>query len=207
MRHDVPVMTIGRPRAVTGVRVFLVVALAVAVACVVWLLVAWELSGSWAPMTILPAVIGAVALLALGVGSALSSRFADAAVTSDAVSIRPAVGRSRTVPMTDIDEVVVLRSLLLPTRVASTPPQRVVLRSQGRTVAGFTPRDAELVRQLAAGGLSPEVVATPLTPLQAHRRYPGSVSVAERGAVPALWALVLLPLVVAVVVMWDAVVG
>ncbi|KAA9147413.1 hypothetical protein F6B41_21190 [Microbacterium lushaniae] len=200
-------MTIRRPRAVTGVRAFLFVALAVAAACVVWLLVACEVSAPWAPQTILPGVIGAVALLALGAGSALSSRFADAAVTSEGLSIRPAVGRSRTVPMTGIDEVVVLRSLLLPTRVAATPPQRVVLRSQGRTVAGFTPHDAELVRQLAVGGLSPEIVATPLTPLQAHRRYPGSVSLAERCAVPAVWAMVLLPLAIAGLVMWDAVVG
>ncbi|MGO1317890.1 MAG: hypothetical protein ACTMIR_12765 [Cellulomonadaceae bacterium] len=188
-------------------RVVLAVLCAGWLVCVVWCVSAWLQRGSWSDVSALAAAVGVVAAIGMGAAALLFARFVDADADGEEITVRRVLGPQRVIRVSQVDEVVVLQALHLPARHGSSASPRVVLRGGGRTIAGFTPRSATLLERLVAQGLAVTVLATPMTPVQAHRRYRGSVSLAEVLTVPVLWAAVLVPVAVVLWVVGDAASG
>ncbi|MCK2024011.1 hypothetical protein KZC52_13815 [Microbacterium sp. kSW2-24] len=168
------------PVSVLAGRVFLAITGAVCVAALVGAGVAWRSTGSDAGGLGILLAIGGIAAVLWVVGAVLTVPFVEATVDAHGLVIRRVWGRRRVVEIADVDEVVVLADLILPSRVATAPKPRVVLRREGAVVATFTPRDAAVVADLARCGWAPVTIADPLTPSEATRRYPGSVGRGER---------------------------
>ncbi|MFF7294174.1 hypothetical protein ACFY9N_16715 [Microbacterium sp. NPDC008134] len=160
-------------------RVFLAITGSVFLVAVAWAGWAWPGEGPDAAglgVLLALAVIAAVLWIAAAV---LTVRFVEATVDERSVTLRRVWGRSRTIDRASVDEVV-LFSLILPTRLGTTATRRVLLRRKGAQVAAFTPRAAGFAAVLARCGWDPVVIADPLTPPEATRRYPGSVGRGER---------------------------
>ncbi|WP_140400717.1 hypothetical protein [Gulosibacter sp. 10] len=179
-------------------------ALAVGVVCFA---LAWSELGPWQPVAVWPAVLALLAFAGLAAGAPMFSRFAEAWIDSEAVVIRRVLGPRRAVPLSGIEEVVLLRSLRLPSRTGASSAPRVVLRGEGRTIAAFSPRSADLVPELGRRGLVLAVVDDPLTPFAAARRYPKSVGFAELLVQPFAWGAIVFPILIIVWVVCDAASG
>jgi hypothetical protein len=147
-----------------------------------------------------PLALGLTAAVLWITGAALTVRFVEATVDARSVTLRRVWGWSRTIDRASVDEVV-LFSLILPTRPGTTATRRVLLLRKGAHVAAFTPRAAGFAAVLARCGWDPVVIADPLTPPEATRRYPGSVGRGERlahllpvgaiivGVIAAVWVV------------------
>ncbi|MBK0420319.1 hypothetical protein JD276_14895 [Leucobacter sp. CSA1] len=190
--------------SITAGRVFLAITLAMSVACLGWFGLVRFSFGTWSSAAVLPGVIGLIAALATVVGALMFARFVEASVHGQTIRLRRVLGRDRTIAVSEVDEVVLLLDLRLPSRTAPSSVTRVVLRRAGGTVAAFTPRGSELVDGLRSLGFRPLVIDEPTTPLRASRSYPGSVGFAELVVEPVLWACVVIPVVVVAWLVWDA---
>ena len=144
----------------------------------------------WPPQTALPAVLGVTALVLLLATVALTGRFGEVTTNGDTLTIRRVLRPRTIVPLRDVDDVVVLTALNLPSRIATAPATRVVIRRGSHTIAAVTPRDDAVVRELAGRGVPVTYVADGMGPLRAHRRHPGSVSLPEMLLAPVGWVLV-----------------
>ncbi|MGO3152510.1 MAG: hypothetical protein ACTIJJ_07815 [Galactobacter sp.] len=186
--------------SIFAARIFLAVTFLVAVACAAWFVIVWSEVGPWSDASVWPAVICVVACVMLVVALMFFPRFVEATADDQAVSIRRVLGPRRQVRFADLDEVVVLKRLLLPSRgTSASTTVRILLRQDGRTVASFSPRGSGLVSSLENHGPEPLVIHEPLTPSQARRRWRGAVNSAELLSVAGMWAAVVVPIAV---VLW-----
>ncbi|WP_293788058.1 hypothetical protein [uncultured Aeromicrobium sp.] len=190
--------------SITSGRVYLALTGALSMVGAAWFGLSWCRAGHWSGANMLPAVLGFVAIVALAAAALLFARFTEVLVDRRAITVRRVLLPQQVVPVSEIDEVVMLQSLVLPSRTLPNSTPRVVLRREGRTIAAFTPRDAGVMRAVESLKVATSVIPTALTPLQAHRRVKGSVSFVELMTVPLAWLAVLVPVLVVVVVLVDA---
>lgn len=184
---------------------FLAITGVLLVASLAWIGVVWSMPDPLPSAFIAPSVIGLVALVFFIVGALMFSRFVEVSVGEGHITIRHVVGAGRSVPLSEIDEVVLLQRLILPARSGSSSTPRVLLRHGDRTLLAFTPRGHGVVEILASRGLPSTVISEPLTPIQASRRYRRSVSVGELTGGPMLWAAIVVSVIVTVWALWSTV--
>lgn len=184
-------------------RVFLVLTCVLLVASLAWIGVVWSLADPRPSAFIAPSLIGFIALVCLIIGVLMFSPFVEVSVGETHITVRRVVGAGRSVPLTEIDEVVLLRCLMLPARSGPSSTPRVVLRHGGQTVLAFAPRELGVVEKLASRGLRSTVISEPLRPLEASRRYRGAVSVGELVGGPLLWAALAVAVAVIAWALWN----
>ncbi|PQM73958.1 hypothetical protein C5Y44_08910 [Corynebacterium sp. J010B-136] len=115
-------------------RTFLAVLGTALVISALWVGIACLTADSPLDILLAPAIIGVIALVRLLVGAPLLCRFVEAQEVAGRLEVRYVL-RARVIPVPDIDEVVLVRTLRLSSwsgRPSSAP--RVVLRRGGRTV-------------------------------------------------------------------------
>lgn len=173
------------------------------VASLAWIGVVWSMSDPLPSAFVAPLVIGLVALVLFTIGSLMFSRFAEVSVREGHITVRYVVGACRSVSLSEVNEVVLLQRLILPARSGPSSTPRVLLRHGDRTVLAFTPRGLEAVEMLASHGLQSAIISEPLTPIQASRRYPRSVSVGELASGPMLWAALVAAVIVIAWAIWS----
>ncbi|MGO1497593.1 MAG: hypothetical protein ACTIKK_07790 [Agrococcus casei] len=183
-------------------RVFLAFAGVLLVASLTWIGIVWFIADAVPGDFVAPSLIGFVALVLLVVGALTFSQFVEVSVGPDRITVRHVVGARRSVLLSEIDEVVLLQRLVLPGRGGVSAVPRVLLRHGDRTVLAFTPQERGVVEMLASHGLQSTVVSEPLTPIQASRRYPRSVSVGELLGGPMLWAALVIAVFAIAWVFW-----
>ncbi len=183
--------------SVIAARVFVGGAATALLTSVVWLALIVGGSGSHPGTTVTLAVIAVLSGTALLVGATLVARFVDASIERDVLVVRSALRPRRAVALADIEEVVVIESLLLPARTAGSV-RRLVIRTRAGGVIGITARNAGLVAQLGARAVPITVDSEPLAPGTAARRHPGASSWAERILGAMLWAAVIVPVIVVI---------
>ncbi|GAA2089504.1 hypothetical protein [Brevibacterium salitolerans] len=116
-------------------RTFLAVLGTALVISALWVGIACLTADSPLDIALVPAIIGVIALVGLLVGAPLLSRFVEAQEVAGRIEVRYVLRARRVIPVPDIDEVVLVRTLRLSSwsgRPSSAP--RVVLRRGGRTV-------------------------------------------------------------------------
>ena len=156
-------------------------------------------------IALVPAIIGVIALVGLLVGAPLLSRFVEAQEVAGRVEVRYALKARRVIPVSEIDEVVLVRTLRLSSRSGrpSSAP-RVVLRRGGRTVVAFTPDTLAVVRRLEALHVRTVVDDEPLTPIETVRRYGRrAVGLAELLIQPLSWVLIASAMILVVWATWE----
>lgn len=186
-------------------RTFLAVLGTALVISALWGGVACLTADSPLDIALAPAIIGVLAIVGLLVGAPLLSRFAEAREVAGRVEVRYVLKARRVIPVPDIDEAVLVRTLRLPSRSggpASAP--RVVLRRGGRTVVAFTPDTLEVVRRLEALDVKIVVDDEPLTPIETVGRYGRrAVGLAELIVQPLSWVLIATAMIVVVWAIWE----
>ncbi len=186
-------------------RTFLAVLGTALVISALWGGVACLTADSPLDIALAPAIIGVLAIVGLLVGAPLLSRFAEAREVAGRVEVRYVLKARRVIPVPDIDEAVLVRTLRLPSRSggpASAP--RVVLRRGGRTVVAFTPDTLEVVRRLEALDVKIVVDDEPLTPFETVGRYGRrAVGLAELIVQPLSWVLIATAMIVVVWAIWE----
>ncbi|WP_349828052.1 hypothetical protein [Brevibacterium litoralis] len=134
-------------------------------------------------------VVGAIA------GLLVFPAYVEAYVNRRRVLLRYVLRGPREIPADRIDEVLVLSALQIPGRNGPVSTPRFVFRGKGRVLGAYSPwRSWEVERELRALGIAPLVDNDPLTPGQARRRYPGSVTLSELSMRPAAFLVILLAL-------------
>ncbi|WP_424464407.1 hypothetical protein [Pseudoclavibacter helvolus] len=183
-------------------RWFLVGATAALVVGLAWFALVEAAAGPWARASAGGAVVAILGAVALAVGSVFFGRFVEARVEGASLVLRSIVRRARVIPLADIDQVVVVERLLLPTRTGPGTAARVIVRRGDVTVAAFSPHEVGVVDALRSAGCRVTLVSEPLTPMRVLRRFRGGASVGEVlvaaapviaivvGALVLLWVLV-----------------
>lgn len=156
------------------------------------------MEGPWSSATSVSAVLGLVSGVCLSAGALSFSRFVDASIDEERIKVQYVLGPSRSVLVSDIDEVVLLKHLDLPARTGTRPTPRVLLRYNDRTTLAFTPRDMGMVQALASRGVQPTVIGEPLTPHQASRRYRNAVGFGELISGTMVGAALVIPTIIVV---------
>lgn len=185
-------------------RVFLAFTGVLLVASLAWVGVVWSMADPSPSAFIAPSAIGLVAVVLFIAGALMFPRFVEVSVGGDHITVRHVVGARRSVPLSEIDEVVLLRHLTLPARGPSST-SRVLLRHGGHTLLAFTPQGHGVVEILVSRGLPSTVISEPLTPIQASTRYRRSVSVVELIGGPMLWVVLVVAVIVIFWALWSAV--
>jgi hypothetical protein len=184
--------------SVVTARVLLVIALIVAIVCATTAVT--ELASERPPaLTGLWLGLGVVAVTFLIAGLLLFPRFVEARVRGDSVVVRRVFG-ARVIPVADIREIVVLHGLVLPSRVAGPLARRILLRGASTVIEAFSTPTASVADALRRRGVPAIEVHDLLSPSEARRRFPGSVSLAETLLGPVLVAVLLAALAAAAVV-------
>lgn len=186
-------------------RVFLACACVLFVASLAWIGAVWFMADSMTSAFVAPSVIGLVGLVFFIVGALIFSRFVEVSVAESHITVRYVVGACRSVPLSEVDEVVLLQRLILPARSGPSATPRVLLRHGDHTLLAFTPRWRGVVEMLGSRGLQSTVISEPLTPVQASRRYRGSVSAGELIGGPLLWAALVVAVIVIAWALWSVV--
>ena len=201
--------------SITAGRAFLAVAGALLIGCIVWFSVAWFGASvdvrSRPPVLVAPTVVGLMAAIAIVVAAPLFSRFVEVtfegADREGALVIRSVLRPRRSMPLETIDQVVLLKHLDLPSRAPSSSALRVWIRTKDGSVVAFTPRDVDFEYRLHTAGVSVGTERERLTPGRAARKYPGSVGLGERLVEPLMWTAIVVPLIVAGWLIWQALRG
>jgi len=183
--------------SVIAARAFVGIAAITLLAAVAWLVLVGAGPHPHLAAVTAPALIALLSATALLVAVPLFSRFVDASIERDALVVRSVLRPRRVLALEDIAEVVVIESLLLPARSA-TSVQRLVVRMRAGGVMAVTVRDAGLGARLRARDVVVSVDSEPLAPGQAARRYPGASSAWERILDVMMWAAVIVPVIVVI---------
>lgn len=152
-------------------------------------------------ISVLSASVGFIAAVGLCTGAALFARFAEVSIELERVVgsedepkpklvVRQVLSANKAVPLKQLERIVLLQNLMLPALHGATGSMRAVIwKSDGGRMA-FTPKDGALQGSLERLGISVTTDAEALTPRQAARRYPGSVSLWELCASALPWVAI-----------------
>lgn len=174
--------------SIFAARVALGFAALVLVISAIWTAITWPSISGFA------VVMGIVAAVAILVSVPMIGAFVEASVRRDSVVLRRALLPRRTISFADFDDALVISKLTLASRYGAKPVERVVLRKAEKRIAAFTTRRGNFAAQLRMRDVPLVVEQEQLSPLQAQRRYPGSVRSFERFT----WILPFLAIAIAV---------
>lgn len=191
--------------SVAAGRIYLLICALVILICSAWLVEELlSVDGEYRKLPVvagLPAALVFVAAVGLCTGAALFARFAEVSIELERVVgsedepkpklvVRQVLSANKAVPLKQLERIVLLQNLMLPALHGATGSMRAVIwKSDGGRMA-FTPKDGALQGSLERLGISVTTDAEALTPRQAARRYPGSVSLWELCASALPWVAI-----------------
>lgn len=205
--------------SVAAGRIYVLVCTLAFLICGVWLTLALiSVDGEYRKLDAisgLPATVGFIAAVGLGMGATLFARFAEVSIEPENLRdsgaeprremvVRKVLAARKSVPLRQIDRAIIVKNLVLPSyRGPSRTVRAVIWTTAGRRMA-FSPNSFDLGQQLEACGVTVETVSTALTARQAAGRYPVSVSIWERAVSFMPWAAIAIAIAVLIWVVYEA---
>jgi|SRR5690625_1044206 len=205
--------------SVTSARAFLAVCGGVFIGCVGWLCIGLQrLNFNYRQLSsdmVAPAAIGLISGAFLLVALFMFSRFMEATIerrngaranarAGTTLVVRRVLRPPKSIDLADIEQIVLIPNLVLPSRTGPSSVLRVVVRMRSGSVFAFTPRNANIRNMFTDAGIEAEVDDDVLTPDSASHRYPGSAGLGERAAALLGPAAILVGVAVLVWVIWEA---
>lgn len=170
---------------------------ALAAASALWLMAAFG-QGTGTAMTPIAAVLLLVCVVFLLTVSITAIHRGEVTISNDAVIIRYVLAPRRMIAVGDLDHAVLFHDMLMPSRSASGPSPRLVLRLRNGTTVAVSPRDAGIGAELVRHGVTVQIIREAVTPARARKLSPGSVRSGELLAFPAVIAIAIVLPVAAV---------
>lgn len=169
---------------------------ALAAASALWLMACGQ--GTGTAMTPIAAVLLLVCVVFLLTVSITAIHRGEVTISNDAVIIRYVLAPRRMIAVGDLDHAVLFHDMLMPSRSASGPSPRLVLRLRNGTTVAVSPRDAGIGAELVRHGVTVQIIREAVTPARARKLSPGSVRSGELLAFPAVIAIAIVLPVAAV---------
>ena len=176
---------------------------ALAAASALWLMAAFG-QGTGTAMTPIAAVLLLVCVVFLLTVSITAIHRGEVTISNDAVIIRYVLAPRRMIAVGDLDHAFLFHDMLMPSRSASGPSPRLVLRMRNGTTVAVSPRDAGIGAELVRHGVTVQIIREAVTPARARKLSPGSVRSGELLAFPAVIAIAIVLPVAAVAWLWIA---
>ena len=170
---------------------------ALAAASALWLMAAFG-QGTGTAMTPIAAVLLLVCVVFLLTVSITAIHHGEVTISNDAVIIRYVLAPRRMIAVGDLDHAFLFHDTLMPSRSASGPSPRLVLRMRNGTTVAVSPRDAGIGAELVRHGVTVQIIREAVTPARARKLSPGSVRSGELLAFPAVIAIAIVLPVAAV---------
>lgn len=170
---------------------------ALAAASALWLMAAFG-QGTGTAMTPIAAVLLLVCVVFLLAVSITAIHRGEVTISNDAVIIRYVLAPRRMIAVGDLDHAFLFHDMLMPSRSASGPSPRLVLRMRNGTTVAVSPRDAGIGAELVRHGVTVQIIREAVTPARARKLSPGSVRSGELLAFPAVIAIAIVLPVAAV---------
>ena len=170
---------------------------ALAAASALWLMAAFG-QGTGTAMTPIAAVLLLVCVVFLLTVSITAIHRGEVTISNDAVIIRYVLAPRRMIAVGDLDHAFLFHDMLMPSRSASGPSPRLVLRMRNGTTVAVSPRDAGIGAELVRHGVTVQIIREAVTPARARKLSPGSVRSGELLAFPAVIAIAIVLPVAAV---------
>ena len=169
---------------------------ALAAASALWLMACGQ--GTGTAMTPIAAVLLLVCVVFLLTVSITAIHRGEVTISNDAVIIRYVLAPRRMIAVGDLDHAFLFHDMLMPSRSASGPSPRLVLRMRNGTTVAVSPRDAGIGAELVRHGVTVQIIREAVTPARARKLSPGSVRSGELLAFPAVIAIAIVLPVAAV---------
>lgn len=170
---------------------------ALAAASALWLMAAFG-QGTGTAMTPIAAVLLLVCVVFLLTVSITAIHRGEVTISNDAVISRYVLAPRRMIAVGDLDHAFLFHDMLMPSRSASGPSPRLVLRLRNGTTVAVSPRDAGIGAELVRHGVTVQIIREAVTPARARKLSPGSVRSGELLAFPAVIAIAIVLPVAAV---------